>query len=472
MPSASYRLNSNLLLRQEFYGGLIHSRHDGRRWEVTREDAIFLWVLDGLGNIDPSVEITRRVHGNVHYLPVFSEMLGQGIVIEGKPRAVVSGDLEATARAKYNESLVRDYLRAPLNLSLYPRMACQLSCKFCYVSEEKWQKDYVEPGQWIDLMRQARESGVPFISFLGGDPSLYPHIADLVRACDDVEIKGSITTNGLHLKSDLFGALAETRWITPTFSVQSLDNLHKVLTGRDVDKTLSSIKCLCATGKECNVNLVYTEQGDEQLIDLVNFCAENGVSKLSVAVFVNINNAPVRVPFFSDYRRLHEKIGDYIARRNYPLIFQVEGCQLYTAYPDIPDPAKTDFERLTFGCEAGNGRAEIMHDGVLLPCALLDKNRWGSVNALEIGLQKAWDDGRALKRIRKYKNLDQACNACSYGSFCNGGCPAMNEKEYGTIEEKGDSRCEIRNRLIETPRSARLLPLAVARSDFAANGNL
>ncbi|MGH3430217.1 MAG: SPASM domain-containing protein [Mycobacteriales bacterium] len=152
---------------------------------------------------------------------------------------------------------------------------------------------------------------------------------------------------------------------------------------------------------------------------------------------------------------------EYIAKRDHDLVFQVEGCQLYTAYPDLPDPVESEYERLTMGCEAGNGRAEVMHDGTLLPCALLNKHRWGDVNVFENGLQHAWDNGQALARIRSYKNTDPTCNSCSYRGFCNGGCPAMNEKTYGSITDEGDSRCEIRTSNLPASPARMSFPLTV-----------
>lgn len=448
-----YRLHPDLILRQEFFGGFLHSRSSGNRWELSAEDGIFLWALDQTGDLHEAVDIVSHVFTDKAFIPALDLFLAEGIVILG-----VSDELRATnpfddAQVRLVESRQRDYLRAPVNLSIYPYMACQLNCAFCYITPEKWVRHAEPVEKWVQVLQQAKAMGIPFVSILGGDPSLYPEIARLIRAFGEIGVKGSITTNGLHMSQDMYDALISTDLMTPTISVQSLDKYHEDVTGCSQRKTLATIQRLRTAGKPCNINVVYTEQTDKQMIDLVDFCLEQGVEKLSVGVFVNITKSTIPVPSFSAYRRLHEMIMAYLEGKQSTLVFQVEGCQLYTAYPEYPtDPVETSYESLVYGCDAGNGRFEIMYDGSGLPCALLNMSRWGSGNVFEKGVQAVWDTGETLRRIRSYKNTDNACNSCRFGHFCNGGCPALNEVSYGTIEHTGDARCEIRQEILhQTP---------------------
>ena len=455
-----YMFNPDLILRHEFYGGLIHSRLNGNRWETSHEDATFLWALDQCGDPGSALSVVEFVYPGSFYIPDIEGMTQEQLILPYHPkvqsRALLSVKIEAVEQLA--ESKERNYLRAPVNLSIYPYMVCQLDCDFCFITTEKWVREVSSLNGWKNLIREAKVMGVPFLSILGGDPLLYPFVSDLVRFVDEVGIKSTITTNGLHLDSERLAALVETQMITPTVSIQSLDGFHEKITGKPNDNSLLAIQKLVSHGKECRVNAVYTEQTDEQLFALLDYCLESGVSKFTLAVFINIRGTQTRVRNFSEYRVIYDKIMDRIyksGRKDFD--FQVEGCQLFTAYPNLENPVSSHYEQLTLGCEAGNSRCEVMFDGTVLPCALLNQHTWGDSNAFESGLQTAWDNSNAMEKIRSYKNTDSSCNSCGYGSFCNGGCPAMNEKQYGSIETYGDSRCEIRDEI--QGKSRRLIPV-------------
>ncbi len=457
-----YRDNLNspnteqFIFRHEFYGGLVHSRTDGLRYELSHEYIAFLEALDTSGDIDIATFAVRlAIPGAEGFNPDINELSRRNLLTESSGTREQNNNLDSVTEiivSNYKESKTRDYLRAPVNLSVYPLMACQLSCKFCYVSPEKWEAGSRPVEDWIEVMVQARDAGTPFISFLGGDPALYKGMPRLVRACDEVGIKGTITTNGNYMSSELLSALVDTDKITPVVSIQSLDDFHESITGRPVSEPIDTLGKLHESGTRCNVNMVYTEQSYDQVEKLVDFCNRVGAGKFTIGVFTDINDSHIKVPSFSDYRKLHEHISSYIEAQGYDVVFQTEGCQLYTAYPELDYKAKTHYQQLTLGCDAGQGRCEIMHDGSILGCALLDKDKWGGLSVFEYGYQEAWDKSQELSKIREIQNRDEACNSgqCGFSDFCNGGCPAHNERLYGDPEAGGDQRCEIRSDILAT----------------------
>jgi KxxxW cyclic peptide radical SAM maturase len=440
------RVSDRYIFRHEFFGALILSRYDATRFVLRRPDALLVALLDADFPMVDAVRFVTKKYPEFRLGGLVAELLAAGALheCEGAPQrdAEVAGQVTQAHEAPTEW----DHLSAPLNLSIYPYMRCQIDCRFCYVTDEKWVKGHSPATTWLNVVREAKRLGVPTISVLGGDPSLYPGIVELIEGFDRLEITGTMTTNGLNVRPALRETIAGSTWLVPTVSVQSMSDLHERLTGRSQDKALDLIRFLRSQGKTCNVNAVYISQSDQEIFDLIDFCADVGVAKLSLAVFIDVKDTGLPVPSFAAYRRIYELGLAYLQKSgNRDLTLQVEGCQLYTAYPDIPgNPTPSDYERLVFGCEAGNGRFEIMHDGQGLPCALLSRDRWSAGNVFADGLATVWHGSSALHRIRSYKNTDTSCTGCGFGSFCNGGCPAKNELEYGSIEKLADSRCAIR----------------------------
>lgn len=455
---------ADYVFRHEFYGGLVHSRRDGARFELDHAHAAFFEAIAvGATSAQATEAVQLVIPGAIDFSPDIQAAMTNSFITPGAANRrfnLSSKELARLLDQNHVEATTRDYLRAPINLSVYPFMGCQLNCEFCYVTDEKWVKGSHDASDWITVMRQAKAAGTPFVSFLGGDPLLYRGITDLIWACDSVGIKGTVTTNGLAASDKVVEAIVGTRNITPVVSLQSLDDLHQKLTGQGYEASVATVDRLQAAGKNCNVNLVYCEQSLEQVLAVVDYCARVGVNKFTIAVFANIKNVSLRVPSFSEYRRLHEYVTDYIADKGYRLDFQTEGCQLYTAYPDMEYSPSTYYEKLVLGCDAGQARCEIMHDGTILGCALLDKDRWGGLNVFDLDYQTAWDKSMQLTNIRSLKNIDPACNSgsCCFDSFCNGGCPAHNERDYGDASAGGDQRCQIRSKI------ANSLDIKVVRS--------
>ena len=450
-----YALNDeHYIFRHEFYGGLIHSRTDGERYELDHSTFSFLRALSLGVTVATASGIVNGIFNSRSDMLEHSlaKALKDGLVKEVPPplSSPQNAEIASILIDEYEEAISRSHLRAPLNLSIYPLMVCHLDCQFCYVTDEKWLLGSAQPSQWIDIIRQAKAAGIPFISFLGGDPALYRGMPDLIRAADSIGIKSTMTTNGVRLLDRLFDALVASDSVTPVVSIQSTDNLHKQLTGRPYEEAVATIRRLSEAGKSCYVNMVYTRQTMDQVRRLIDLSVSLNVSKFTVGVFTNIGNASLRVPSFREYRELHEAMLTYKDRNNYDILIQTEGCQLYTAYPDASYMPATVYEQLSLGCEAGQSRCEIMHDGTMLGCALQNKNNWAGDNVFEVGFQEAWDRSKSLKRVRELKNKDSACTSgkCSFSGFCNGGCPAHNEKTYGEPDAGGDHRCEIRHEIL------------------------
>jgi len=95
----------------------------------------------------------------------------------------------------------------PAALLLSPTMRCNLACEGCYAArysrDEELSRETVQR-----LIAEARALGINFITFLGGEPFLWPHLVDVIE--DHPEVAFQVFTSGLHLDEPLIGRLAAT----------------------------------------------------------------------------------------------------------------------------------------------------------------------------------------------------------------------------------------------------------------------
>ena len=84
------------------------------------------------------------------------------------------------------------------NVCLIPTYRCNAGCPFCYA--KKFKKIFSRDMSWskfIDVVGVLRKNGINEISFLGGEPTLWPHIGKAVKFLKNLNIQVNFFTNGI-----------------------------------------------------------------------------------------------------------------------------------------------------------------------------------------------------------------------------------------------------------------------------------
>jgi MoaA/NifB/PqqE/SkfB family radical SAM enzyme len=115
--------------------------------------------------------------------------------------------------------------------------ACDLGCVFCAYSRElrrprtRTSADDVLAFGAL-LAEHGRAAGRPvMMSWLGGEPTLWPPLMDVGRRLRDLGLLLGITTNGAHLAPELSAHLAQ-HYAQVTFSLDGLPDWHDHVRGR------------------------------------------------------------------------------------------------------------------------------------------------------------------------------------------------------------------------------------------------
>ena len=342
------------------------------------------------------------------------------------------------------------HLSAPLEITIYPTLNCNLKCKFCFVKNKNKGKKEIDIATWLRFLREAKEMNVLSISILGGEPTRYEYIDELIKGINELKIKATITTNGIGIKESTKKALIECGYVMPVFSVQSFTKRNLELMGVDYTSVLETVEFMIQSGKEVRLNSVYTNQGIEEFCQIIDYCIEKGIRRYSIGVYIDINsqNENVKTNSFKDVRILDEKLQLYIVNKygENKLELSVEGCMLYSGYPEFEHEIQTlsPFEQEYFGCRAGKSKLEIYSDGSVYPCICLENEITPTSNIKNKSLKEIWNNDIVTNAIRSKKTTNKECQKCGYNIICNSGCMAIKMKKYGNdfIAYK-DPRCEI-----------------------------
>ena len=88
---------------------------------------------------------------------------------------------------------------------------CNFRCKYCYVEEQPSLAGEMSRQEIKDIILQAQALGARKIIILGGEPSIYPHLIEMVRFLGSLHLEIELFTNGSGITDELAQVLAEER---------------------------------------------------------------------------------------------------------------------------------------------------------------------------------------------------------------------------------------------------------------------
>ena len=438
------------VLRSEFFGGLLINKKNMIKYQISYFDTYFLIGIQAGFSKKKICQMIDSEY-NVKFIPDISQFVKMGVLIEtvSIAKSVVDKQLFQNKLYDLKDRKNTNYLRSPIELTIYPTLSCQLSCEFCFAKSIIHKSNEHSYQEWIKLIDSFIEEGTVSISILGGEPFLYHDLIPLLNELRKRSVKVSITTNGQYWTDELIELIAASQNITVIISLESLDENFDCNQCGDqyrLQKTIKFIRLLSTKGKTCRINSVYTSQTDKQLFSILDFCNEMHIEKYSLVLCYLAEMTA------QDIQKLNAtglRLKNYIEEKNYKsLRFSVEGCMLYTADPNVRgNLVKSEFQNLEYGCECGNTILEITADGNMYSCAAFIPQNKVIGNAFSECWKTVWRQSNELNRLRNTKCTDVHCVNCDLYHFCNGGCPAFKEmNSVDDIYQICDSRCLRQNK--------------------------
>ncbi|MCW5204145.1 MAG: radical SAM protein [Candidatus Electrothrix communis] len=121
--------------------------------------------------------------------------------------------MQKTYNLEFTEQEVREAVAANQLLSMEIEFSrvCNFRCSYCYVEgKEIWENELSEE-EIKGVILQAKELGARKIIILGGEPSIYPYLAEMLRFLGQEGLEVEMFTNGSGIDQELATVLAQEK---------------------------------------------------------------------------------------------------------------------------------------------------------------------------------------------------------------------------------------------------------------------
>lgn len=175
--------------------------------------------------------------------------------------------------------------------------ACNLRCRWCYAQSTKYLKeDDLDISLAYQLINIFSELNIRHIVLIGGEPTIYPHLFEVIDYCHNKNIRCGIVTNGLKCAEIDFVKKLKGHGIhSISLSLKGEDeNAFKNITGVDAfQKVISAVRLCLSEGIKVNVSMVLTEENIESYIDGLALMREIGVNNFHLSFCYNFNTQQI-----------------------------------------------------------------------------------------------------------------------------------------------------------------------------------
>lgn len=171
------------------------------------------------------------------------------------------------------ESICRDLLEKRLNAGSYikPRnivlklhSSCNAKCKYCYARKDRRNdRNTLTLDDWKDLINQAKNLGCYTVTLSGGEPMIYPYLAELVGYIRMKKMIPFTSTNGLAATPAILRELERAGLCALNWSILGPRKYHDRIAGINgaFDKIIEHGEyCARKTKIVCLVNHVATRE--------------------------------------------------------------------------------------------------------------------------------------------------------------------------------------------------------------------
>lgn len=297
----------------------------------------------------------------------------------------------AKLRSKWTESGIH----VPPILIFSVTNKCNLNCGGCYHHALRPSPaTELSDERLIKAVAEAKELGVSFVVFAGGEPLTRPGILDITK--DYPEIMFLIFTNGLLLNDEVLEKMAENRNVVPLVSMEGYQNDTDARRGKGVyEQILKSIAKLKDKGIFWGTTLTMTRSNFDEVTD-DKFIRE--LVNAGCKLFMMIEYTPVEKGT-EDWVLTPEQRLDVVKVRN---AFRAKYSALFIALP-------WDEEEIGGCLSAGRGFVHVSSEGNVEPCPFVP---YSDTNLKNITLKDALQSNM-LRTIRENHDKLEETHGCA-----------------------------------------------------------
>lgn len=335
----------------------------------------------------------------------------------------------------------------PTTFWLITNYSCNNRCKFCYAAEgcntvRTQEEDEIMDFQYAcDVMEEMKKCGAVNCLLIGGEPTLYPYVAEVIRFGARIGLAMKLVSNGRRLSDRHFVyKLKEAGLVHSSVSVEaSTAEKHNQITQTcSFEEVLRGILNLQKAGVSNNTILTISLLNHREIVALAERMHDMGVSNIlynfslpSVAEGDNIHSSFSPTP--QDCADIISEAYLILKQKGIRISFfaTIPLCLIEESILNLMIADKTISRGYHCHIYMGTGAA-FEPNGNVLPCTHFvgsplfnAKDKKGRF-AYRDRFAREWEEGVHKKFIESaWRYPAEPCKTCSLWGNCVGGCPFL-----------------------------------------------
>ena len=285
---------------------------------------------------------------------------------------------------------------------------CNFRCPYCYVPDRAPLKNQLSRDEIRDVILQAKDMGARRIIILGGEPTIYPHILEMIRFIRSEDLEVEMFTNGSRVTADFARRLFEER-VRVVLKMNTFDeNVQDMLTGRkgsfkSIQRTFENLKAAGYPSEEAflAVDTIICQQNIDEIVPMWKWLRDQHI----VPYFEIITpqaKAKENDWLNVDPRRLHEVFAE---------VSEIDRTRYGQIWDPQPPLLGNKCMRHKFSCV-------VCSQGDVLPCVGVD------IPIGNIRKRRLYDiikDSEILQDLKDHTHtIKGPCRSCEKASWCYG----------------------------------------------------
>jgi MoaA/NifB/PqqE/SkfB family radical SAM enzyme len=288
------------------------------------------------------------------------------------------------------------------------------------------------------------EKKVFHLSIAGGEPLLYPHLVEVIRAASEGGLLVALSTNASLLTEKLANDLFEAGLRSMQISLDgSRAEINDSIRGAGrFSKTVSGLKIAINRGFAIYLAIVILKQNIDDLDSYFQFALKAGVRGVKVQTLIDsglghMNFAEIAVPpeiLREALIRLWRLKKEY--RRRLEIMLPLIPEVLHEAQDE---PEYYNRTSSCLGCQPGLSTVRVNSHGDVRACGgMVDAPSVGNVKVTP--LQEIWRQSADLVKWRNAAELSAGQSATSCGSICGKGCRSASAPAFAKESVESTAR--------------------------------